>query len=160
MTGVDLMWKIIRLASQNKLAVFLATNKDGLSTWEETRDVILKSYPDLEINGTNLDKSASYQIPASPAGGPDTKYQILSCNFGAPHQEAFINQQKNDIIRLAMGVGGSFDFLTQKVRRAPYFWRFFGLEWLWRLILQPKRGRRIWNAVIVFPIKIIFNYKK
>jgi len=157
MTGVDLMWKIIRLAHQNKLTVFLVANKDGLSTWEETRDVILKSYPDLEINGTNLDKSASYQIPASPAGGPNTRYQILFCNFGTPYQETFIKQQKNDTIMLAMGVGGSFDFLTGKVKRAPSFWRFLGMEWLWRLLLQPKRWKRMWNAVIIFPIKIILN---
>lgn len=58
---------------------------------------------------------------------------------------------------LAMGVGGSFDFLTGKVKRAPSFWRFLGMEWLWRLLLQPKRWKRMWNAVIIFPIKIILN---
>ena len=151
LSGADLMWKIIQLAHQNKLAVFLATNKSGLSTWEETRDKIVQLYPELIVDGDNIDpKNDSYQILSSSC-------QIVFCNFGAPGQELFLKRQKNDRIRLAMGVGGSFDFLTKKIRRAPYFWRLLGMEWLWRLILQPRRWKRIWNAVIIFPIKIIFN---
>ena len=61
-------------------------------------------------------------------------------------------------IRLAMGVGGSFDYLTGKVPRAPEFMRQIGLEWLFRLIIEPRyRFKRIWNAVVIFPIKVIFN---
>ena len=84
MTGVDLMWKIIRLAHQNKLTVFLVANKDGLSTWEETRDVILKSYPDLEINGTNLTKAPHTKyLPRRQAGQIlDTRYYSA---ISAPH---------------------------------------------------------------------------
>lgn len=59
-----------------------------------------------------------------------------------------------------MGVGGSFDYLTGKLRRAPRWMRTIGLEWLWRLILQPRRFRRIWNAVIVFPMKMILGKVK
>jgi len=58
-----------------------------------------------------------------------------------------------------MGVGGSFDYLTGKQKRAPRWMRIFGLEWLWRLILQPQRWKRIGNAVVIFPIKILFNKK-
>lgn len=156
MTGIDLLWKIIRLANQNKLTIFLAANADGLSSWEETAAVINRLYPDLAVDGDNIDSNdENYQILSSSC-------QILFCNFGVPRQEAFIKQQKNDIIRLAMGVGGSFEYITRKVRRAPYFWRLFGFEWLWRLFqrpdpTRPRRWKRIWNAVIIFPIKIILN---
>lgn len=151
LTGADLMEKIIRLAYKNKLNIFLAASKEGLSSWQETRKAILELYPDLNIDGDDISiKDKNYQILSSSC-------QILFCNFGAPHQENFIKRQNNDRIKLAMGVGGSFDFLTKKVRRAPYFWRLLGLEWLWRLILQPRRLKRIWRAVIVFPIKVIFN---
>ncbi|HPN96339.1 MAG TPA: WecB/TagA/CpsF family glycosyltransferase [Candidatus Moranbacteria bacterium] len=149
--GADLMEKIIRLANKEKLSIFLAAKKDGLSTWEETRNAIAKFYPNLIVDGDDIDtKDSAYQIMSSSC-------QIVFCNFGAPYQETFIARQNNDRIRLAMGVGGSFDFLTGYVRRAPCFWRLMGLEWLWRLILQPKRLKRIWNAVVVFPIKIILN---
>jgi glutamyl-tRNA synthetase len=52
-----------------------------------------------------------------------------------------------------MGVGGSFDYLTGKQKRAPKWLRVIGLEWLWRFILQPKRFKRIWNATVVFLVK-------
>jgi len=162
--GADLMLEILKIAQKQNLNVFLAVNKDGLSTFEETKEAILKIYPDLEINGGNIDtkteaKLLSNRSLASVFG------QILFCNFGAPHQELFINSQKCDTIRLAMGVGGSFDFLTRKVRRAPRFMQIIGLEWLWR-IFQPQewkfkkeRLRRIFQAVIIFPIKVFFNEK-
>lgn len=154
MAGVDLMLEIMKMAEKNNLSVFLAANKDGLSTWLETREAILKIHPKLDISGADLNKADSlYQIP-------DTKYQILFCNFGAPHQELFINSVKSDTIRLSMGVGGAFDFLTGKAKRAPLFLRRLGLEWLWRLILQPWRIKRIFNAVIVFPVKVILCKEK
>ena len=172
LAGADLMMEILRIASEKNLKIFLAANKDGLSTWQETREAILKIYPNLEIEGedfnchsrengnpvTNFLVSTLDSLPTGQAGrihGND-KY-ILFCNFGAPYQELFINSVKCDKIRLAMGVGGSFEYLTGKVRRAPVFMRRIGLEWLWRLILQPRRWKRIWNAVVVFPIKVIFE---
>ena len=151
MTGIDLMQEILKVANNKKLKIYLVANKDGLSSFEETKEAILKKYPTLEVDGVNLDKNnTEYNIP-------DTKYQILICNFGAPYQEKFLNSVKCDKIRLAVGVGGSFDYLTSKAKRAPKWMQFFGIEWLWRLLLQPKRFGRIWNAVIIFPIKIIFS---
>jgi N-acetylglucosaminyldiphosphoundecaprenol N-acetyl-beta-D-mannosaminyltransferase len=150
--GVDLMQDILKMADEKKLSVFLAVNKNGLSSYEEARDALSKKYPDIKFSGANLDPLtfSSYQIP-------NTAYQILFCNFGAPQQEKFLNSLKNDIIGLAIGVGGSFDYITGKAKRAPKIMRIFGLEWLWRLILQPKRIKRIKNAVIIFPIKVIFS---
>jgi N-acetylglucosaminyldiphosphoundecaprenol N-acetyl-beta-D-mannosaminyltransferase len=54
-----------------------------------------------------------------------------------------------------MGVGGAFDFLTSKLPRAPKVLQSVGLEWAWRLWQQPRRFRRIWNAVVVFPVKVL-----
>lgn len=145
------MDEILKMASNKGLKIFLAANKDGLSSWEETRDAILKKYPKLTINGANLDKkNTRYELRV-------LRYAVLLCNFGAPYQELFINSVKCDNIRLAVGVGGSFDFLTGKLKRAPDFMQKLGLEWLWRFLRQPKRWKRIWNAVAVFPIKILFN---
>lgn len=156
MPGADLMERILRIAEKNKLDVFLAINNQGLSSWEEVREKIIENYPDLNVDGDNIDMANShYEILSSSC-------QVVLCNFGAPHQETFIRAQKNDRMRIAMGVGGSFDFMTGKVRRAPYLWRLFGLEWLWRLIqkpdkTRPRRWKRIWNAVIIFPIKVLMN---
>lgn len=185
MAGIDLMQEILKIANEKKLEIFLAAKSEGLSSWEETRNAILKKYPNIEINGINLDKNTKYQIL-------DAKYQILFCNFGVPFQEKFLNSlkcglpphlcQKNSNIslnnnknnnfssninlqdqrcwgkiKLAVGVGGSFDYLTGRLKRAPKWMQFFGVEWFWRLMLQPKRIKRIFNAVIIFPIKVIFQ---
>jgi N-acetylglucosaminyldiphosphoundecaprenol N-acetyl-beta-D-mannosaminyltransferase len=151
--GIDLMEKILEFANQKSLSIFLIANENGLSTWEETRDVISRNYPNLEINGINLNKEdTGYKIQ-------DMRCDILFCNFGAPHQELFLNSLKNANIRLAMGVGGGFDFLTGKIKRAPVFMRKLGLEWLWRLKEQPRhRFIRILKAVVIFPIKVLFNF--
>ncbi|MFA5961684.1 MAG: WecB/TagA/CpsF family glycosyltransferase [Parcubacteria group bacterium] len=158
-SGADLTLEILKLANQKKLAVHLVINKDGLNTFTEVRKAILKTYPNLKISGNDLDKNTvSCSLIADRC--------VLFCNFGAPDQEVFLNSQKDAKIRLAMGVGGSFDFLTGKVRRAPVFLRTVGLEWLWRLFQpQPwehkkKRLKRIWGAVVVFPIKILICQEK
>lgn len=156
MPGTDLMEEILRLADRKRLKLFLAVDKDGLSAFEEIRQTILKKYPDLTIEGADLDKDTD-------SCSAIDKHDILFSNFGAPHQETFLNCQKNGTIRLAMGVGGGFDFLTGKTRRAPRFMRQIGLEWLWRAIQpQPwkfkiKRLKRIRNAIVIFPLKILFK---
>ena len=153
LAGVDLMMEILQIANEKRLSVFLAANKNGLSSWEETRDAILKTYPNLEITGENINILDTNYKP------PTTNYQLIFCSFGAPQQEIFLRSQKGGKIRLAMGVGGSFDYLTGKTSRAPQFLRHMGLEWLWRLILQPRRLFRIFKAVIIFPLKVIFSAK-
>ncbi len=153
--GADLMEAILEIANKHKLSIYLAVRADGLSSYEEVATAISKKYPGLNIDGANMDTESVCRIPYAGIGTDIryTKYDILLCNFGAPEQELFLANLKNNPknIRLGMGVGGSFDYLTGKLRRAPKCLRMFGLEWLWRLILQPKRFGRIWNAVIVFP---------
>jgi N-acetylglucosaminyldiphosphoundecaprenol N-acetyl-beta-D-mannosaminyltransferase len=150
--GADLMHDVLRVADRRRLKVFLAASAHGLSTWQETATVLGVLYPDVEFSGDNIDPlDFTYNLKRKD-------YDLLLCGFGAPHQERFINSVKNDTIRLAMGVGGSFDFVTGKISRAPKLWRKIGLEWLWRFIQEPGyRAKRIFNAIIVFPIKIIFK---
>lgn len=78
--------------------------------------------------------------------------EILLVGLGSPKQEKLIydNLKKMPSVKLAIGVGGAFDFISGHVRRAPRFLQQIGLEWLWRLILQPWRIKRIYNGVIKF----------
>jgi len=102
------------------------------------------------------------------------KSELVFCSLGAPYQEILLNhfckgptfapakvqpsQKPFKNPRLVMGVGGSFDFLTGKIKRAPKWMRIIGLEWLYRFLQEPKyRMKRIYRAVIVFPIRIIFS---
>jgi N-acetylglucosaminyldiphosphoundecaprenol N-acetyl-beta-D-mannosaminyltransferase len=86
---------------------------------------------------------------------------ILFVAFGHIKQETWIVQNLAQLpsVRLAMGVGGSFDFVGGSVVRAPILFRSVGLEWLWRLLHQPRRFWRIVDAVIVFPCLYFFRRK-
>jgi len=85
--------------------------------------------------------------------------QILLVAFGHPKQERWIARHLVEFpsVKIVIGIGGAFDFWADTIKRAPFVIRRVGLEWLWRLILEPRRWKRIWNAVIVFPIFFIFD---
>jgi len=167
MAGVDLMEEVLKIANEKNETIFLAIHRNGLSLFEEIKGVLNEKYPNLIVDGMNIDPRKNKKILAR------INHAIVFCNFGFPEQEKFINLLKkkhnSDLrlsgyqgkIRLAMGVGGSFDFITKKIRRAPRWMQKIGLEWLWRFILEPRyRVKRIFNAVVVFPIKIIFKNTK
>jgi len=85
------------------------------------------------------------------------KPNILLVGLGSPKQEKWIykNLKKMPSIKLAIGIGGAFDFISGRIKRAPKFIQKIGLEWLWRLILQPWRIKRIYNGVIKFSWLIV-----
>ncbi len=153
--GADLLHEILTIAERDGHPIFLAIKKDGLSSYQEIRQSLLERYPKLSVAGVEVimtEPWEHYQLKA-------ISYKLVLCNFGAPAQELFLQSLRVNPgnIRLAMGVGGSFDFLTGKQKRAPLWLRTLGLEWLWRFILQPKRFIRIWNAVVVFPLKVLIK---
>ncbi|NTW90249.1 MAG: WecB/TagA/CpsF family glycosyltransferase [Candidatus Moranbacteria bacterium] len=145
--GADLVRFILSVAEQAGVSVFLATKGGGLSTYEDVRKAVVVSYPGLRVDGADM-------LPGSDAESERIRYaSVVLCNFGAPEQERFLESFRSDpgSIRLVMGVGGTFDFLTGRRPRAPRWMRSAGLEWLFRLAIQPKRLGRIWNAVVIFP---------
>ncbi|MEI6650456.1 MAG: WecB/TagA/CpsF family glycosyltransferase [Candidatus Moraniibacteriota bacterium] len=145
--GADLMRFILSCAEQTGVSVYCAIMKSGLSSYDQVREAFLTSYPKLVLDGSDIDPESE----TTPAGIREAS--VVLCNFGAPEQERFLESLRANSgnIRLVMGVGGSFDFLTGKRRRAPRFMRAIGLEWLFRLIIQPSRVARIWTAVVIFP---------
>lgn len=76
---------------------------------------------------------------------------VLFVALSAPKAQKWINKNLKNLpsVKLAIGVGGSFDYISGKIKRAPDNWRY-SFEWLFRLFKQPKRWKRIWNAWIVF----------
>ena len=84
---------------------------------------------------------------------------IIFVAFGMGKQEQWINENLSKLpnVKIAMGVGGSFDYISGIVRRAPCFLRKIGLEWLYRLVKQPTRLKRIFNATAVFTFIALKN---
>lgn len=130
--GVDLIYNL-----KGRIFLFGGKRKIVKKVAEKLKDVIgyEHGYQDLDIEKINKAK-------------PD----ILLVGLGSPKQEKWIyeNLKKMPSVKVAIGVGGAFDFISGHVRRAPQLLQKIGLEWLWRLILQPWRIKRIYNGVVKF----------
>ncbi|MFH0955843.1 MAG: WecB/TagA/CpsF family glycosyltransferase [Candidatus Falkowbacteria bacterium] len=158
-TGADLTIEILRLAEEKNKRVMIFNWRGGLSKAEEIKSAVVKKFSGLDLLVEDIDRQAPYNFTRAMQFSPD----IIFSTLGAPYQEKFIfhNLAKLPSAKIGLGVGGAFDFLTGRVKRAPKIFRLIGLEWLWRLIKQPWRWKRIYNAVIVFPIKfVIWRFKK
>src|SRR6266545_4464803 len=110
-----------------------------------------QSYPGLRIAGCYAgsprvdDERHIRELVA--AARPD----VLLVAYGHPAQDLWIARNQPYIrAPVAIGVGGVFDYLAGAVPRAPRWMRWLGLEWLYRLIRQPRRWRRILTAVPLF----------
>lgn len=159
--GIDFMLDICGLAVQRKLRVYLLGSR-SMFVLEKTKKKIVKLFPRVNICGFD---TGPLDLDQHTVLSPDTvdkinraKPDVLFVGFGHIKQEKWIyeNLSKLASVKVAMGVGGSFDMFSGKIPRAPRFLRSFGLEWLWRLAIEPRRIKRIWKATAVF----LFYYLK
>jgi N-acetylglucosaminyldiphosphoundecaprenol N-acetyl-beta-D-mannosaminyltransferase len=149
--GVDLISAIMNKDSGIKSKVFLLGGRNRVA------EKITAQWPAVVGFAENIETTVESVNGCRP--------DILLVALGAPKQEKWIaeNLKKVSSVKLAIGVGGAFDFLSGKIRRAPVFMQKIGLEWFWRLILQPSRIGRIYNAVVIFSwliVKSKFNTEK
>ena len=178
--GVDLMLDICELAEkENKSIYLLGSGSDEVV--KKTADVLQEKLPLLNIVGYNSGpklqviptghppSGISYKLQVDKDKNEDTIYDIiikapdiLFVAFGHGKQEKWIYENLVDLpsVKIAMGVGGSFDFISGKTKRAPVWMRKVGLEWLYRLVREPKRLFRIWKAVVVFLFYSFRNHTK
>ncbi|MEA2113189.1 MAG: WecB/TagA/CpsF family glycosyltransferase [Patescibacteria group bacterium] len=146
--GVDLMERICQRAVQKQWQILLIGGRKRIA--RKTKEVLEKKYPGLLVKRINMVEFDKYSTE---------RRVILFVALGAPKQEKWIarNLRKNPSINLAIGVGGAFDFISGRVKRAPKFLRLVGMEWAWRLMVQPWRVKRVFNAIIVFPWLVVKN---
>lgn len=148
-TGVDFVEHLCEEAALKHQRVFFLGAQEGVAAL--SADALKERYPKLIIAGTYAGSPAQRDFAAIKTLILEAKPDILLVAFGSPTQDLWIAKtQKILKVPVALGVGGAFDFIAGRVRRAPVWMQTIGLEWLWRLILQPWRIARIWNAVVVF----------
>lgn len=160
-TGADLTIELLKLAQKEKIKVAIVCWRAGLSNEQDISQMLTNKFPG--INTLVLEAEKEVKQPEIIKALNNFSPQILFVTFGFPAQEKFIyhNLKNLSSIRLALGVGGSFDFLTKKTKRAPRLWRFLGLESFWRLIMAPRnefykqRCQRIYRATFIFIKKIL-----
>lgn len=142
--GYDLLHRVMYQANQRKWKVFLLGANDEVNRLAYER--LLQDYPNADLVGRHhgyfQDNTVEEQQIVEQIN--QLKPDIIFVALGFPRQELWINRYKDTLqTSLMMGVGGSFDVLSGKVKRAPVLWQKLGLEWLYRLISTPSRWRRM-----------------
>lgn len=146
--GADLAAYILELSRKKGLHIGVILEDAGFSNAEDVKKAL------EGLNLTIFQYNSSSDEKEFIRNNADLLHniEVLFVGTGAPQQERLIWNMKNvpTSLRLAIGIGGTIDFWTGKKKRSPAVLRKIGLEWLWRLIIQPSRVLRIWNATFVF----------
>jgi N-acetylglucosaminyldiphosphoundecaprenol N-acetyl-beta-D-mannosaminyltransferase len=145
LNGTDLVPALCKDGAAKSLSVYLLGAKPGVA--EEAAANLKKAYPGLVIAGTQhgyFPQAKTEQVlEAIRAARP----HLLLVAMGVPLQEIWINQYASQLPGITcMGVGALFDFVAERVPRAPYAIRAVGMEWLWRLAMEPGR---LWQRYLI-----------
>jgi N-acetylglucosaminyldiphosphoundecaprenol N-acetyl-beta-D-mannosaminyltransferase len=137
-SGVDLMDHICELAAERGYSIYLLGAAPGVAA-QAARN-LEQRYPGLTVVGTAhgyFDEVLEPQVVQRVA---DAKPDILFVALGVPKQEKWIRRHLDELsVAVAIGVGGSFDVISGRLKRAPVFMQRLGLEWLWRALREPSR---------------------
>lgn len=143
LSGPDLMWQLMREAEKLQLSVFLMGATPA--TLSRLKKVLGNTFPRLMIAGSlsppfrplsELEHDGFVdQINRSAAS-------IVLIGLGCPKQEIWMADYGNKISAVMVGVGAAFDYHAGSLRRAPLAWQRVGLEWLYRLLQEPRRLAR------------------
>jgi N-acetylglucosaminyldiphosphoundecaprenol N-acetyl-beta-D-mannosaminyltransferase len=144
-TGVDTVTRLAGWAAETGAGIYFLGAAPGVGA--AAADRLRALHPDLPVAGTYPGSPADGEAPAILDRIRSSGARIVLVAFGAPAQDLWIARQRAALevagVRVAVGVGGAFDFISGRVPRAPGPIRRIGLEWLFRLIRQPWRWRRM-----------------
>lgn len=151
-TGVEIAEHLLKLANKNKYKVYLFGATEEVIELLENK--IKKDYPNIKLvgssNGYIKDKDSVMEYIKT------TNPDIIMLAMGIPLQEKLINKHIKYFKKgIFIGVGGSFDVLSGSKKRAPKIFIKLNLEWLYRIVSEPKRLKRFYNSNIKFIFKIL-----
>ncbi len=153
--GSDLIWSLSAQAARLGHRLFLLGGSPGIASRAALR--LVSTYPGLQIAGTHSGSpdpgDDEAQIKMIREAAPD----ILLVAFGSPNQDLWIARHRDALgVPISIGMGGSFDYVAGAAKRAPVWMQQYGLDWLWRLVHEPWRWRRMmvlpvfaWHAIIL-----------
>jgi N-acetylglucosaminyldiphosphoundecaprenol N-acetyl-beta-D-mannosaminyltransferase len=144
--GSDLVMRLAKLSHQKGYRIYFLGAQAGVA--QKAIEKLKQRYPHLEVAGFYAGSPALEENETIVKRILPTRPDILLVAYGAPRQDKWIARNLERLqIPVCIGVGGSFDFIAGTAHRAPAWLQRLGLEWLHRLLMQPWRWRRIWNAV-------------
>lgn len=157
-TGPDYLKEVLKISAEEGYRhYFYGSTEETLQKLQETLE---KDYPGVQVAGM-------YSPPFRPLSEEENKAIVQNINetkadfvwigLGAPKQERWMAEHQGEIEGFMVGVGAAFDYLAGNIERAPMWMQKANLEWLYRLMQEPKRlfkryfytnTKFIWNAVI------------
>ncbi len=153
--GIDLLTALCRLASEESRSVYLLGSKPGVA--EQAGRALAALIPDLQISGTRDGYFTSEEEPIVLESIRQAAPSFLFVGMNIPHQETWIARHLLALkVPVVMGVGGSFDVLSGRLKRAPAWMRRLGVEWIYRTFQEPWRWRRI-AQLPVFMWKVLME---
>ncbi|MBK5251760.1 MAG: WecB/TagA/CpsF family glycosyltransferase [Peptostreptococcaceae bacterium] len=153
--GIDLMEQILKYLNYTKKSVYVLGAKPDILAGALSK--IKEDYPGIVVKDSHhgyFDKEKEQEIIRKIN---ESKPDVLFVALGAPRQEKWIHEHKHQLnARVAMGVGGSLDVMSGVAKRAPKFMVDMGLEWLYRLIKEPWRFKRM-LVIPKFLLKVLLT---
>lgn len=141
-TGVELTRRLAGLAARRGYRVFLLGAAPGVA--EQTAHCLQSDDPGLAIVGCHAGSPAPEEDDEIVTLVRGAAPQILLVAYGAPQQDFWLRRNLPRLdVPVGIGVGGTFDYISGRIPRAPAWMRRAGLEWLYRLARQPWRWRRM-----------------
>ena len=144
LNGTDLVPLLCKAGAKKGISVYLLGAKPGIAAAAAKN---LKVYPGLKIAGVQHGYYPPTETQKVLEDIQRTRPHLLLVALGVPLQELWINDYASQLPGITcMGVGGLFDFVAERVPRAPQVIRDIGMEWLWRLAVEPSR---LWRRYLI-----------
>lgn len=154
MPGYEIMHDFLEEANQHARSVYFYGGEPGVA--KIAANEALKLYPNMIVSGYADGYSGNSETLAHKISSKCPDYVFVAT--GSPRQEEWIFSHKHLFVNsVLMGVGGSLDVLSGKLKRAPDLWIRHNLEWLYRLVKQPFRAKRMMK-IPVFLFLVISSY--
>jgi N-acetylglucosaminyldiphosphoundecaprenol N-acetyl-beta-D-mannosaminyltransferase len=155
--GVEMMDEICHLSARMGYRVFIYGAKEEVS--DNAAAILQKRYPSLDIVGRANGYVTPEEMPTLIERINTSCAQVLFLALGSPRQENWYATYASKLhtVRVCQGIGGTLDTIAGTVKRAPHFWCRLNLEWLYRLLAEPKRiGRQLVLPIFAY---LVFRRK-
>lgn len=155
-SGADLFPKLCEVAAARGYRIFFLGGREGAAV--KAAKILKARYPAMQVVGVysppfGFEKDA-VENDKIVAMIKTAKPDILFVGLGAPKQEKWIYEHKDQCeVPVSIGIGVSFEFIAGIVKRAPVWMQKSGLEWFWRLMMEPKR---LWKRYLVDDVQFFW----
>lgn len=141
-TGIDLVHAICQTSQASGWRIYILGAAPGIA--QQAADKLKAQYPGCQIVGVQHGYFKAEEEPQIVEQIRQAQPDVLLVAMGAPRQELWITKHQDALqVPVAMGIGGSLDVISGNLKRAPQWMQKLSLEWLYRLIIQPSRFKRV-----------------